>query len=70
MTQGEAFGREPAVRADGRLRTNRSRMAQRLLVYNPLRASLQRRTEAPWVLSGFSLPPGAECNAARGEAGA
>lgn len=61
MTQKEALGREPAVRADGRLRRNRSRMTQRLLVHNPLRVSLQRRTEAPRVLSGFSLPPGAEC---------
>ncbi len=43
------------------LQRNKSRSRQRVLVHNPLRVLLQRWTEAPRVLEGLSLPPGAHC---------
>ena len=44
-----------------RLQRNNFRLVRKLLIYNLLRAYLQRKTEAPKVLGGFSLPPGAAC---------
>ncbi len=43
------------------MKSNNSRLSRRLLIYNPLRVYLQRKVEAPRVLGGFSLPPGADC---------
>lgn len=47
--------------SDYRLEKNNSRLTQKLLIYNPVRVYLQRKTEAPKVLGGFSLPSGANC---------
>jgi len=44
-----------------RLERNNSRHIQKLLIYNPVRAYLQRKAEAPKVLGGFNLPLGANC---------
>jgi ubiquinone/menaquinone biosynthesis C-methylase UbiE len=44
-----------------RLERNNSRHIQKLLIYNPVRACLQRIAEAPKVLGGFNLPSGANC---------
>ena len=46
---------------DPRLQRNNSRLVHKLLIYNQVRAYLQRKTEAPKVLGGFSLPSGAAC---------
>ena len=43
------------------LQINKSRLLQKLFVYNPLRVYLQRKIEAPEVLTGFSLPAGSRC---------
>ena len=47
--------------SDYRLEKNKSRLTQKLLIYNPVRVRLQRKVEAPKVLGGFSLPSGANC---------
>jgi ubiquinone/menaquinone biosynthesis C-methylase UbiE len=45
----------------GSLQINKSRLLQKLFVYNPVRVYLQRRIEAPEVFTGLSLPAGSHC---------
>lgn len=49
------------MNSEDRLERNKSRLTQKLFVYNPIRVCLQRKIEAPKVLAGFTLPSGAEC---------
>ncbi|MEI6126294.1 MAG: class I SAM-dependent methyltransferase [Pseudomonadota bacterium] len=43
------------------LKKNKSRLLQKLFVYNSLRVYFQRKKEAPEVLTGFNLPAGSHC---------